>query len=86
MRRTRTGGDLRDFVDVPLGEASELYAVVILNCGTVVRSFDIITTPTATYAATQQITDFGSTQTSISVKIYQISAAVGRGYGGVVVL
>ena len=86
VRRTRTGGDLRDFVDVPLGEASELYAVDILNGGTVVRSFANLTTPTATYAATQQITDFGSTQTSISVKIYQISAAVGRGYGGVVVL
>ena len=86
VRRTRTGGDLRDFVDVPLGEASELYAVDILNGSNVVRSFANLTSPTAIYTAAQQTTDFGSIQPSISVAIYQISASVGRGYGTSVIL
>jgi hypothetical protein len=39
-----------------------------------------ITSPTASYSAADQTTDFGSAQSSIDVKIYQISAVVGRGY------
>lgn len=81
VRRTRVNGDLRDFVDVPLGEVAELYDVEILNGASVVRSFLSLTTPTATYSASQQTADFGSVQSSVSVRIYQISGAVGRGDG-----
>lgn len=86
IRRTRTGGELRDFVDAPLGESAELYDVEIMNGASVVRSFLALTSPTATYTAAQQTTDFGSTQSSVSVRIYQLSAAVGRGYGGASIL
>ncbi len=80
VRRTRGGGEWRDNVDVPLNETSELYDVEIMNGATVVRSFLGLTSPTANYSAAQQTTDFGSAQASVSVKIYQISGAVGRGY------
>lgn len=81
IRRTRTGGDLRDLVDVPLGETVELYDVEVMNGAEVARSYLGLSNPTITYTATQQIADFGATQSSVSVRIYQISGAVGRGYG-----
>lgn len=82
VRRSRTGGDWRDFVDAPLSEEKECYDVEILNGTNVVRSFLGLTVPNVTYNASEQIADFGSTQPSISVRVYQISTAVGRGYAG----
>lgn len=82
-RRTRIGGELRDNVDASLGETSELYEVEIYTNGSynvLKRTFSNITTPTVTYTSAQQITDFGSIQSYIFVKIYQISSVVGRGY------
>jgi hypothetical protein len=83
VRRARISGDWRDSVDVPLNEASELYDVEILNGSTVVRSILGLTSPIVSYSAAEQTADFGSPQTSVIVKIYQISAAVGMGYAGV---
>ena len=37
-------------------------------------------TPTVTYTNANQVTDFGSGQTVLYLKIYQLSAIVGRGY------
>jgi hypothetical protein len=64
---------------VPLGEASESYEVDILDGATVVRTIST-TTAQAVYDATQQQADFGQVQSSVSVKVYQLSATVGRGY------
>jgi hypothetical protein len=73
-------------VDVPLGEDIELYDAEIMNGGVVVRSFLALSTPTFTYNTAQQIADFGSIQTSVSVRVYQLSTIIGRGYGGVTIL
>lgn len=62
-----------------LNEYNERYEIDIFNGSTVVRTLSA-TSPTATYTQAQQITDFGSGQTSIIVKVYQISETVGRGY------
>lgn len=62
----------------PLGEASEAYEVDILNGSTVVRTISS-STPSIAYTAAQQTADFGSAQASISVRIAQLSAVVGRG-------
>jgi hypothetical protein len=80
-RRTRFGGELRDSVDVPLNEASELYDVEVWNSTytTLKRTASGLTSPSATYTAAQQIEDFGSLQSKVYVKIYQLSTAVGRG-------
>ena len=82
VRRTRIGGDLRDGVDVPLSEASESYQVDIMNGSTVVRTI-ATTSPSASYSAANQTTDFGSPQSSVTVHVYQISAIVGRGIAGI---
>ena len=79
VRRSRVDGDWRDGVGIPLGEESESYQVDILDGSDVVRTIEV-TSPTASYSATDQTTDFGSAQSSIDVKIYQMSAVVGRGY------
>lgn len=78
VRRTRISGEWRDNVNVPLGEASEAYQVEILNGGTVVRVIDT-TALSAMYSAASQIADFGSLQSSVSVRVYQMSQVVGRG-------
>jgi hypothetical protein len=78
IRRTRFGGVWTDGTDVPLNEETEKYEVDILNGATVVRTI-AVTNTSATYTAAQQVTDFGSVQSAITVKVYQISGTVGRG-------
>lgn len=67
---------------VPLGEATEAYAIEIYSSSaftTVVRTL-ASTTPSVTYTSAQQVTDFGSNQSVLYVRIYQISETVGRGF------
>jgi len=64
----------------PLDESSEAYEVDIMDGASVVRTISS-TSPTATYTAAQQITDFGSEQISLTVNVYQMSPGWGRGFG-----
>ena len=65
-----------------VGEASEAYDVDVMNGGTVVRTLTA-TSSTVTYTAAQQTTDFGSPQSSVTVRVYQRSAVIGRGFPGI---
>ena len=78
VRRTRTGGDSWESIDVPLGEDEERYEIDILDGSTVVRTLTA-TIPAVTYTAAQQTTDFGAPQPSVSLHITQLSATHGRG-------
>jgi hypothetical protein len=78
IRRTRIDGDGWG-IEVPLGEASEAYVVDIISGGSVVRSVSSSTSQ-ALYAAADELADFGAVQTSLHIRIAQISATVGRGY------
>ncbi len=78
-RRTRTGGGWRDYVDASIGETTEAYSIDVMNGSTVVRTLTA-TTPSAAYSSADQTTDFGSPQSSVTVRIYQLSSVVGRGY------
>lgn len=83
IRRTRIGGEWRDAVDASLGEASELYDVEIYSSSaytTLKRTFASLASATTPYTSAQQVTDFGSNQATLYVKVYQLSADVGRGY------
>ncbi len=77
-RRTRIGGDSWEVHEVPLGEESERYDVDVMD-GAVVKRTLTATQAECVYSAAHQISDFGSAQTSLSVRVYQISASVGRG-------
>ncbi len=79
VRRSRIPSAWSDGVDVPLGETAERYDVEIISGGTVVRTITGLTTAAATYLAAEQVTDFGGTQASLTVRIYQVSPEVGRG-------
>lgn len=77
---TRFGGPLGD--SAPLGEATEAYSIDVYDDDTfttVVRTIDA-TEQSASYTSAQQVADFGSNQATIYVRVYQISAVVGRGY------
>lgn len=82
IRRTRTGGEWRDDVDADLGELSEAYQIDVYSDGTyttVKRTISTMT-PAASYTSAQQVADFGANQTTLYLKIYQISSIIGRGY------
>jgi len=76
-RRNRIQQEWIDYGDVPMSETSESYEIVINGPSRLLTS----SSETVTYTAAQQITDFGSYQSSVSVTIYQLSSIVGRGYG-----
>lgn len=80
-RRTRVGGEWRDSVDAALGEATEAYEVEVWDSAftTLKRTITGLATPTTTYTAAQQTTDFGSTQAAVYLRVFQVSASAGRG-------
>jgi len=80
--RSRTGVEPFSGMATPLGETSSSYEVEIWNSTytTLIRTISGLTSPTATYAATQQVADFGIEQQTLYVKIYQLSSTVGRGF------
>ena len=78
IRRTRTDGDSWTG-EVPLGEDSERYEVDILSGTTILRT---LSAPTSSvlYAAADELIDFGAAQTTLSLRVVQLSATVGRGF------
>jgi len=79
VRRTRVGGEWRDYVDATLGETAESYEIDIMDGAAVKRTLTA-STPAVAYTSAQQVTDFGSDQATLSLNIYQLSSTVGRGY------
>lgn len=84
IRRTRLSTSLvgATAISAPLGEDTEAYEVDVYSSSgfaTVLRTITA-TSATCTYTLAQQTTDFGSGQSTLYVKIYQMSALTGRGY------
>ena len=64
---------------MPLGEDLEAYEIEILKQGVVQRVVRVAG-PLALYSGSHELEDFGSVQTQISLRIFQMSASVGRGF------
>jgi GTA TIM-barrel-like domain/Putative phage tail protein len=81
-RRDRAlSADSWESEEIVMSEASEAYEVDILNGTTVVRTLTT-TVPSVLYTGAMQIADFGSLRgpgTQVSIRVYQISARLGRG-------
>jgi hypothetical protein len=79
-RRDRLGQDWPESgpEDPPMSETVEDYDVIIYNGGTPVRTIPAAT-QTAAYSAADQTTDFGSPQSSIALRIAQVSTTYGNG-------
>lgn len=66
-------------VVAPVGEDTEAYEIDVMDGSTVVRTITS-TSQAFSYSAANQTTDFGSPQSAITFRIYQLSAVAGRGY------
>ncbi len=79
IRRTRSViNDGWGEQDVTLGEEYESYEIDILKAGEVIRTLNAAQ-PRALYTAAQQTQDFETKIDQLSICIYQVSAAFGRG-------
>ena len=76
--RARRGGDSWEALEVPLNESAEAYRVEILDGANVVRTIET-EEPFALYANADEIADFGSPQSLLSVRVAQLSAVAGPG-------
>ncbi len=83
-RRSRTGGDFLDGVDIPVAEETLEFQIDVLDTdtfGTVLNTYTVFVT-TWTYTIAEYNADFGASESqvpAVDVVIYQISATVGRG-------
>ena len=79
IRRGRRDADGWDLIDIPLGEASEAYDIELLRGGAVVRVLSAAQS-VIPYPTTLEAADFGGAQAGFDLRVYQKSAAVGRGF------
>jgi hypothetical protein len=85
VRQSRIGAELIDsFGDIPVAEDSVEYELEIFltpGASTPIRTVTGLSTESYEYTSANQISDgFGSVPSDITVKIYQISGQVGRGF------
>ena len=78
--RTRFGGELRNYVGITRDPEWDGWDLEIMNGTTVVRTVSALASPSFTYTAAMQTSDFGSAQSSITYRWYQRSTVMGRGY------
>ncbi len=79
IRRTRRNGEWLDGADVPLGEECACYEVEICDAaGQAVRTLQTAQ-ESAVYTAADQQADFGALPAVLTLRVYQLSAKVGRG-------
>jgi hypothetical protein len=82
MRRDRLSQTLRSNIPLPMSEASESYEIDIIAPGSPDEVLRTLTSSSesVTYTAVQQAEDFGSPiPQQVIVRVYQLSALVGRG-------
>ncbi len=79
VRRTRRDGDAWEPTEVPLGEEREAYEVDLLSGAAVARTLTA-DTPGLLYPAAQELADFGVPQAALTMRVAQLSPAVGRGF------
>ena len=78
-RRDRHAGDRTDYANFPLSEAKEEWEIEVFDEDSLKRTINSFQKKTR-YSVANQIADFGSLQNTMTVKVYQISIDVGRGY------
>jgi len=85
VRRSRTYGEWRDNVDVPLIERQERYEIELYDVSGDVRHSTTISEPNYSYDLAQKTIDFGSDNVH-KARIYQLSEFIGRGYGAEIIV
>jgi hypothetical protein len=83
-RRDRKRGDATSpYNNLPNSETLTQFELEIMNGATVARTVTGLTSLSYVYTSAQQVTDFGANQPAITVRWYQMSGDVGRGFPGV---
>lgn len=77
IRRARRDADGWGLAEIPLGEEREVYRVEIIAAGAPVRIVET-DAPRHLYPAAAELADFGTPQTTLSLRIAQIGAVEGR--------
>lgn len=77
FKRVRGNQDLKDYIDVNDID-SDSYEIDIFKDGSVIRTIKT-TDLFINYTSSQQVEDFGSIQSSITLSIYKMNAIIGRG-------
>ncbi len=78
-RRDRHAGERTDIKNFPLSERREEYQINVLNNADNELQNIVSNRSETTYYSAEQIADFGSLQTTITVKIAQVSSQIGLG-------
>jgi hypothetical protein len=78
VRRGRIDADGWDASDIPLDETEEGYRIEVLDGETLRRTSDV-TAPFWLYPASDELIDFGSAQSTLSVRISQLGRSVPLG-------
>ena len=78
IRRTRFGGTAWELAEVPLNEEREAYRVEIYDGMDLLRTVET-ETPSYLYSLAEQAADFGGPVGPFSLRVAQLSAAVGAG-------
>ena len=79
IERVRFNNALQDYVEITHDADWAGYALAILD-GATVKYVATTTSPSYTYTAAQQVTDFGSVQTTLQASVKQLSTTYGGGY------
>ena len=85
IRRARLDADSWSESDLALDEPMEAYRVSIFKNGVVIRQIDT-DRPSCLYVAADELHDFATQQTVLSLSVQQISGTVGAGRSAVAVL
>lgn len=85
LRRGRLNADNWELLEIPLGEDISAFEVEIWSGDVLKRTIATSSLP-AQYILANELADFGSQQSELDLRVYQLSAMAGRGYpfGGVI--
>lgn len=78
IRRDRINADAWETVEIPMSEASEAYRIDIMDGASILRTVQT-DEPFLLYKNEDEIADFGVPQTSLLLRIAQVSAVIGSG-------
>ena len=79
IRRSRLDADDWENVEIGLGEDSEAYELELLKDNSVLRLLKLTQSP-AFYTLADELSDYGSQQSYLSLRLYQLSRKVARGF------
>lgn len=79
IRRTRIDGDSWDLYQVPLGEEQEAYEIEIVSTSNELKRTISTNAPSITYSQADRVADLGGADVAYQIRVYQMSALVGRG-------